>query len=154
MRMDFYHCGNATEETYYFDELKEEPYYAGSYVSLRDSFNYGNQRFVLLDKETGREIYSFHYCTLWGEWQCTPEARTTSLGMPESIVFPYPKRDAIAQIWSRGNPHDPAVRKRHGTQPWVLKATSTPASWNTAATRMLNKTAHPVKKPKKPRKIR
>ena len=40
------------------------------------------------------------------------------------------------------------------TQPWALKATSTPASWNTAATRMLNRAANPVKKPKKPRKIR
>ncbi len=121
MRMDFYHCGNADEEMYFFDELKEEPYFAGSYVSLRDSFDYGNQRFVLLDKETGVEIYSFHYCTLWGEWQCTPEAKTTSLGMPESIVFPYPKRDAIAQIWSRGNPHDPRFHDLQTVVPWELK---------------------------------
>ena len=101
MRMDFFHCGSATEEYYFFDELKEEPYFAGSHVALTDSFNYGNQRFVLLDKASGKEIYSVHYCTLWNEWSCTPEAKTTPLGMPESVVFPYPIRDAVAQIWSR-----------------------------------------------------
>ena len=101
MRMDFYHCGSATDECYFFDELKEEPYFAGSHVALTDSFNYGNQRFVLLDKASGREIYSTHYCTLWNEWSCTPEARDTPLGMPESVVFPYPIHDAVAQIWSR-----------------------------------------------------
>ena len=77
MRLDFYHCGNSQTECYFFDELKEEPYYAGSHIALRDSFNYGNQRFVLLDKETGQEIYSFHYCTLWNEWSVNPEAKTT-----------------------------------------------------------------------------
>lgn len=112
MRLDFYHCGNSQTECYFFDELKEEPYYAGSHVALRDSFNYGNQRFVLLDKESGREIYSFHYCTLWNEWSVTPEAEATSLGMPESVVFPYPKHVVVAQIWSR----NPATKNQ-----WQLK---------------------------------
>ena len=37
---------------------------------------------------------------------------------------------------------------------WVLKAMSTRASWNTAATRTLNRTESPVKRPKKPMKTR
>ena len=101
LRMDFYHCGNASEEHYYLDEFRSEPYYGGSLVSLTDTFDYGNQRFVLLDKATGREIYSHHYCTLWGEWACTPEARTLLRAMPESVVCPYPRHAAVAQLWSR-----------------------------------------------------
>lgn len=117
LRMDFYHCGNAQEEMYFLDELREEPYYAGSLTALTDAFNYGNQRFVLIDKATRREIYSYHYCTLWNEWQCEEEAKRTSLGMPEGVVFPYPKHDAVAQIWSR----KPAHECQESHQPWVLK---------------------------------
>ena len=30
LRYDFYHCGNANSESYFFDELIEEPYWGGS----------------------------------------------------------------------------------------------------------------------------
>ena len=119
MRLDFYHCGNADEEQYFFDELREEPYWGGSLVSLLDTFNRGDQRFVLLDKATGREIYSYHYSTLWSEWKFTDEAHRTSKGMPESVVFPYPKADAVAQIWSCQSAKD--CTEAH--QPWQLKFT-------------------------------
>jgi hypothetical protein len=42
MRFDYYHAGTATEEHFYFDKLKEEPYFAGSKVSLIDNSGYGN----------------------------------------------------------------------------------------------------------------
>lgn len=117
MRLDFYHCGNAHDEMFFFDELREEPYWGGSLVSLLDTFNLGDQRFVLLDKATRRVIYSYHYSTLWCEWKYTEEAQTTSKGMPESVVFPYPKGDVIAQIWSR----QPAKECTEAHQPWILK---------------------------------
>lgn len=40
MRFDFYHCGDQNTQSYFFDELKEEPYWAGSKVSLIDDNGY------------------------------------------------------------------------------------------------------------------
>ena len=120
MRLDFYHCGDSLNEMYFFDELKQEPYFAGSHVSLTDSFNYGTQRFVLVDEASGKEIYSYHYCTLWDEWRCEPEASSVPTGMPESVVFPYPKHNAVAQIWSRLSVTETKKRGlKH--QPWEKK---------------------------------
>ena len=120
MRLDYYHCGDSLSEMFFFDELKQEPYYAGSHTALTDTFGYGTQRFVLVDEETGKEIYSYHYCTLWNEWQCEPEASSVPTGMPEAVVFPYPKRNAVAQIWSRLSVTE---TKRRGLkhQPWEKK---------------------------------
>ena len=120
MRLDYYHCGDAHNEMFFFDELKEEPYYAGSHVALTDSFNYGTQRFVLIDETSGREIYSSHYCTLWDEWRCEPEADSVPTGMPEAVVFPYPKHNALAQIWTRMTAEE-AAEKKLTHQPWVKK---------------------------------
>jgi len=41
LRMDYYHSGNSDSETYYFNELIEEPYWGGSKVNLVDTFEYG-----------------------------------------------------------------------------------------------------------------
>ena len=58
MRFDYYHAGDSRSEEYFFDALKEEPYWAGSKVSLVDTTGYGNQFFRIVDRASGREIYS------------------------------------------------------------------------------------------------
>ncbi len=101
MRFDFYHCGDQNTQSYFFDELKEEPYWAGSKVSLIDDNGYGNQLFKLVDEASGKLIYSRSYCTLFNEWQTTPEAAETMKCMPESVVFPFPKKDARLELYAR-----------------------------------------------------
>lgn len=101
LRFDFYHGGDSSCEEYYFDELKEEPYWAGSKTQLLDQTGYGNQMFKIIDKASGQEIYSRGYCTLFNEWQSTPEARSVRKAMPESVVFPYPKQEVRIEIYSR-----------------------------------------------------
>jgi len=101
LRFDFYHGGDAQNQEYYFDELKEEPYWAGSKVSLIDTTGYGVQMFKIIDKASGREIYSRSYCTLFNEWQTTPEARKVRKAIPESVIFPYPKNDVRIEIYAR-----------------------------------------------------
>lgn len=101
LRFDYYHCGNHNTQEYFFDELKEEPYWAGSRVSLIDTNGYGNQLFKIIDKASGREIYRRGYCTLFNEWQSTAEAQQIHKAMPESVVFPYPKNPVILEIYAR-----------------------------------------------------
>lgn len=101
MRFDYYHCGNHDTQEYFFDELKEEPLWAGSKVSLLDSTGYGLQLFKVIDKASGQEIYSRSYCTLFNEWQTTEEARNVRKAMPESVVFPFPKNPVRIEIFAR-----------------------------------------------------
>lgn len=101
MRFDYYHAGDSRSEEYFFDALKEEPYWAGSKVSLVDTTGYGNQFFRIMDRASGREIYSRGFCTLFNEWQSTPEADSVRRSYPESVVFPYPKRPCRIEIFTR-----------------------------------------------------
>ena len=101
LRYDFYHCGNANSESYFFDELIEEPYWGGSKKSLIDEHGYGVQLFKIIDKKSKKLIYQRTYNTLFNEWQTTDEAQKVEKGMPESIVFPFPKQDVVLEIYSR-----------------------------------------------------
>ncbi len=101
MRFDYYHCGNHAEEEYYFDELKEEPYWGGSRHSLIDTTGFGNQFFKIIDQASNKEIYSRGFCTLFNEWQTTEEAKTIRKAMPESVVFPFPKKPVRLEIYAR-----------------------------------------------------
>ncbi len=101
MRFDYYRTGDAHHEQIAFDELKAEPYWAGSKRSLCDTTNLGNHLFRLIDLESGREIYSRGYCSLFNEWQGTPEAQLITRAYPEGVIFPYPKRPCRIELCSR-----------------------------------------------------
>lgn len=101
LRFDYYHCGSHDEETYFFDELKEEPYWAGSKENLLDKTGYGVQMFRIIDPASGKEIYSRSFCTLFNEWQTTEESRKVHKAMPESVVFPYPKQPVRIELYAR-----------------------------------------------------
>ena len=101
MRFDYYHCGDARNEQFYFDELRAEPYWAGSHVSLVDTTGYGNHQFRIVDRRSGETIYSRGFCTLFNEWQHTPEADSVSRAFPEGVVFPYPRHECRIEFYSR-----------------------------------------------------
>lgn len=101
LRLDYYHCGNADSEKLFFGELKEEPFWAGSKTNLIDTKGYGINIVEVRSAETNELIYSRGYCTLFGEWQTTPEAKTTDRCYPESLVIPFPREKVIVSISSR-----------------------------------------------------
>lgn len=106
LRFDFYHCGDSGAEYYYFDELLEEPYWAGSKVTLIDTMGYGNQLFKIVDAASGKVIYSRSYSTLFNEWQTTEEAQEIRKCMPEGVIFPYPKNDVRIELYARNRQGD------------------------------------------------
>jgi len=101
LRLDYFHTGNSTEESYSIDEMIEEPYWGGSKTNLLDRFDYGKYKFVVKDFDSGREIYSRTYATLFSEWQTTDEAKQTTKSFSETVVFPYPKENVILEFYSR-----------------------------------------------------
>ncbi len=101
LRLDYHHTGNHEEDFYSFDELIDEPYWGGSKINLLDKFDYGNYKFIVIDEESGIQIYSRTYSTLFAEWQTTDEAKQTYRTFSETVVFPYPKKKAIVEFYGR-----------------------------------------------------
>jgi len=101
LRLDYFHCGNAQTEYFYFDELIEEKYWAGSKTNLIDIKSYGSHLFEVRLSDNGELIYSRGFSTLFGEWQTTAEAKLTSCCYPEGLVMPFPKQKVIVSISGR-----------------------------------------------------
>lgn len=101
MRFDFHHAGNSIDERYFFDKVIREGEWAGSEKSLINPFDYGEQQFRIIDTATGTIIYKNNYCTLFNEWQTTPEAALTERSFPESVIFPEPKSDFTIEFHAR-----------------------------------------------------
>ncbi|MFO7446895.1 MAG: M64 family metallopeptidase [Ignavibacteriaceae bacterium] len=101
LRIDYFHTGNAENDSYSIDEVIEEPYWGGSKTNLVDIFNYGNYKFVVYDDSTNEIIYSRTYSTLFNEWQTIEEAKTTTKSFSETVVFPYPKNKVRVEFFSR-----------------------------------------------------
>lgn len=106
LRIDYIHAGNATENSYYLHELKEEPYWGGSKTNLLDIFNYGKYKIEIRDSATNKEIYSRFYSTLFSEWQTTAEAKEISKSFHESVVVPFPKKTVKAIYYTRDKKHN------------------------------------------------
>jgi hypothetical protein len=111
MRLDYYHTGTATEERFSLDRVVVEPLpWAGG--KPIDDTNLGKYFFEVIERTTNRAVYSRGFASIYGEWETTGEAKTTTRTYHESIRFPAPddpvqvvvkKRDArnsFREIWS------------------------------------------------------
>ncbi|MCK5839807.1 MAG: peptidase M64 [Bacteroidales bacterium] len=101
LRIDYYHAGDSQTDAYFLDEVRVEPFWGGSYLNLIETFEYGHYFFKVFDQESGKLIYSRGYSTLFGEWQTTGEAKQTTKSFSETVVLPYPHKDARIVFYSR-----------------------------------------------------
>jgi hypothetical protein len=101
MRFDFLLGGNSNEEKVYPEQIKKEPYWAGSKKNLVDPFNYGNYRFRIFDLKSDSLLFSKGFSTLFEEWQSTAEAKEIDKTFYQSAIFPFPKRKIRLEIDSR-----------------------------------------------------
>ena len=91
LRFDFILAGNSQKTVVYPVGIKEEPLFAGSHQSLMDPFDYGNFKYEVFDVTENKLIYSRGFCTLFQEWQTTPEAKSIERSFYEVATMPYPK---------------------------------------------------------------
>ncbi|PLX14067.1 MAG: peptidase M64, partial [Marinilabiliales bacterium] len=101
LRLDYYHSGNHEISSYSFDKLLEEPFWGGSHINLIDTFEYGNYYVKLFDAESNTLIYSRGYGSIFGEWQTTNESKEISRSMSETVIMPFPKKDARIELYER-----------------------------------------------------
>src|SRR5262245_916056 len=113
MRVDYYHTGTATQESFSLDRIVIEPLpWPGHPQKNIDETNLGKYIFEVRDRATNRLLYSRGFASIYGEWETTDEAKTMSRSFSESFRFPQPdgpvqivlkKRDAtnaFREIWS------------------------------------------------------
>jgi hypothetical protein len=104
MRVDLIHSGTRGKELFAVEEVAAEPLWPGTRAHLIDGTGYGKYRFRVLDKATGREIFSQGYCSLFGEWMTTAEAGSGAWrSMTEPIRFPFPRAPVILALEVRGD---------------------------------------------------
>ena len=101
MRIDLVFSGTTEETSYALSGVKKEQYYAGPGTNLIDPFNYGDHKFVVKDKESGKVIFSKTYCTLFREWQTTEESQDLRRAYPHVLRFPWPKASVVVEVYDR-----------------------------------------------------
>lgn len=93
LRVDYYHTGMATEERLTLDRVRVEGPWPGSCTQLIDTTNLGKYLVEVVDGETNRLLYSRGFCSIFGEWEATEEARQgTWRTLPEAVRIPEPLR--------------------------------------------------------------
>src|SRR6266581_4027842 len=113
MRLDYYHTGNVSQETFSVDRVVIEPLpWPGNPQKNIDETNLGKYLFEVRDRTTNRLLFSRGFASIFGEWETTEEAKNASRTFSESLRFPEPqgpaqivlkKRDsnnAFREIWT------------------------------------------------------
>ena len=75
LRIDYMSIGDAKTQTAVVHELREEPVWGGPKKNLIEPFGYGEYLMEIYDVASGELIYSRSFCSLFGEWRTTAEAR-------------------------------------------------------------------------------
>ncbi len=100
LRIDYQHAGNSTEDFYFLDEVKIEPFWGGSRTNLIDPFGYGEYQIKVFDQSSGQLIFSRGYSTLFMEWQTTAEAKKLQKSFSETVCLPLPKKPARIEFYT------------------------------------------------------
>ncbi len=101
LRIDYFHTGNRTTDSYSIDELRVEPCWGGSKINLIDKFNFGKYKIEVYDSASNELIYTHCYCTLFSEWQTTDEAKKTIKTFSETVTMPFPIATIRVEFYTR-----------------------------------------------------
>jgi hypothetical protein len=134
MRVDYFHTGDATHETFSLDRVVVEPLeWPGNPGRALDDTNLGKYLFEVWNPKTNQLVYSRGFASIYGEWETTGEAKEMARTFSESLRFPRPeepvrvvlkKRDArndFREIWTlRVDPADMFVDPSQPASPGAL----------------------------------
>ncbi len=101
LRIDYLHSGDASAETFALDAMILEGDWSGSTTHLTDFPDFGAYRMELRDETSGNLLFAQGFCTLFGEWKTTDEAKTRKATYHETLRVPRPKAPATLQILTR-----------------------------------------------------
>jgi hypothetical protein len=109
MRVDYYHTGNATHETFSLDRVVIEPLsWPGNMARSIDDTNRGKYFFEVSDQASGKMLYSRGFASIYGEWETTDEAAKMNRTFQESLRFPAPEK-TVKIVLKKRNPKNEFV---------------------------------------------
>lgn len=113
LRVDYFHGGDATSEYFQLDSFVLEGEWPGSPTHTVGFPDFGVYRFEVRDNASQRLLFAQGFCTLFGEWRTTDEAKERKAQYHESIRFPKPDVPSTLYIM---------VRNKQGawTPAWTL----------------------------------
>ncbi len=93
LRVDFFHAGNAAEESMTLDQVYDQGLWAGPRARLIDPFNLGRYLVKVYDAASGTLIFSKGYDSYFGEYRTSgPALEGVRRTYHESALLPYPKK--------------------------------------------------------------
>ena len=101
MRVDYLHSGGPGGEAVKIDAVLAEGPWSGSRTQLVDPTNLGKYLFEVIDRRSGRVLYSRGFASIYGEWELVPEFRTSNRTFHESLRFPWPAAPVRVAIKKR-----------------------------------------------------
>jgi IgA Peptidase M64/Peptidase M64 N-terminus len=91
MRVDYFHGGGLKiGETFALDRVVNDGAWAGSRAQLVDETNLGKYAFEVRSSSSPTVLYSRGFASIYGEWETTPEVKTTQRTFHESMRLPWP----------------------------------------------------------------
>jgi len=143
LRLDYFHTGSATTETFALDAVTLEGPWPGNPDRPLDDTNLGKYFFEVVDLATNRVVYSRGFASIYGEWETTSEAREAHRTFHESLRFPKPRSPVQVVLKKRGqdgvfheawsvvvDPADPTVDRTGPPSPrtvWLVLESGPPS---------------------------
>ncbi len=122
LRVDYFHAGDAAQESVTLDVAWRQGTWAGSRRHLVDELNNGNYYARLYDAATGALLWSRGFDSYFGEYRTTAEAAAgTRRTYHESVLAPFPKAKVRFAL---------AARQRDKTLREFFTAEIDPAHWS------------------------
>jgi len=102
LRVDLHRSGDHRSEGFMLDELRREGAWPSSRVNLVDPSNQGCTVVEAYSPPArGTLVFRQGYCSLFGEWQTTDEAKTTRRTFSETVRLPMPRSPIRLVLKSR-----------------------------------------------------
>jgi len=102
LRLDYFHTGSATTETFALDAVALEGPWPGNPARPLDDTNLGKYLFEVVDPATNGVVYSRGFASIYGEWETTREAQSVPRTFHESVRFPQPRSPVQVVVKKRG----------------------------------------------------
>lgn len=101
LRMDYSHSGRVGVEYFNVENFLKIPHWAGSRQNMTDELGLGVHKIEMIEKSTGKLLFSKGFCSLMEEWLTMPEAKTSCGNFQETFLMPFPKVDVRLLFYTR-----------------------------------------------------
>ncbi|MBL8768737.1 MAG: peptidase M64 [Planctomycetes bacterium] len=102
LRIDLFHTGRAGEEFASVDRIRTEGQWPGNKARLIDGTGLGLYRVVVRDASTDTVLYTQGFCSVFGEWVTTDEAKLPGRRtFAEAVRIPEPKAPIVLALEKR-----------------------------------------------------